>query len=196
MSRLFSTPRAACWLILAGALAACGSGPAPSSRPAPARPSRVARVADANTVAILLATSNVDLAYARVADSRRVHRDVKAFAKRMTTDHTKLNETLTRLIKRLDITPREDDVTRLLREQSNARRDTLRTFDGREFDSAYVANEVRYHQEILTAIDRVFLPSAQNPALRDYVTTLRPVITAHLAHAERLQSTLAALAQK
>jgi putative membrane protein len=195
MPQLFSTPRAACWLVLAGALA-CGSGPAPSPRPAPARATRAARVPDANTVAILLTTSSVDLAYARVSASRAVHRDVKALTKRMTTDHTMLTETLTRLIKRLDITPREDDVSRLLREQSNERRDSLRALVGPEFDSAYVANEVRYHQEILTAIDRVFLPSAQHPALRDYVTTLRPVITAHLAHAERVQSTLAALAQK
>jgi putative membrane protein len=195
MPSLFSTSRAACSLVLAGALA-CGSSPAPAPRPAPARASQMARVPDANTVALLLTTSNVDLAYARVGASRAVHRDVKALAKRMTTDHTMLNETLTRLIKRLDITPREDDVSRLLREQSNERRDSLRTFTGREFDSAYVANEVRYHQEILIAIDRVFLPSAQRPALREYVTTLRPVITAHLAHAERVQSTLAALAQK
>jgi putative membrane protein len=195
MPRLFSTSRAGCSLVLAGTLA-CGSGPTPSTRSAPARAPRVARVPDANTVAILLATSSVDLAYARVGASRAVHRDVKALAKRMTTDHTMLNETLTRLIKRLDITPREDDVSRLLREQSNERRDSLRTLVGREFDSAYVANEVRYHQEILTAIDRVFLPSAQQPALRDYVTTLRPVIATHLAHAERVQSTLAALAQK
>jgi putative membrane protein len=195
MSRLNSIPRAACWLGLAGLLA-CGSSPAPVARPAPARAPRFERVADANTVALLLATNNVELAYARVGASRGVHRDVKALAKRMTTEHNLLNETLNKLVSRLDLAPRDDEVVRLLREQSNARRDSLRALSGREFDSAYVANEVRYHQEVLTAIDRVFLPSAQRAALREYVTNLRPVISAHLAHAERVQATLAALAQK
>jgi putative membrane protein len=153
-------------------------------------------VSDANTVAILLATSSADLAYARVGASRAKHRDVKALARRITTDHTLLTESLNRLIARLEITPHDDDVTRLLREQTNDRRDTLRTFTGREFDSAYVANEVRYHQEVLTAIDKVLLPSAQAPALHDYVTTLRPIILAQLTQAERVQSTLAALAGK
>jgi putative membrane protein len=195
MSRLCSIPRAACWLGLASLLA-CGSSPAPVARPAPARAPRIERVPDANTTALLLATNNVELAYARVGTSRGTHRDVKALAKRMTTEHTLLNQTLNKLVARLDLAPRDDEVVRLLREQSNARRDSLRALSGREFDSAYVANEVRYHQEVLTAIDRVFLPSAQRPALRDYVTTLRPVITAHLAHAERVQATLAALAEK
>jgi putative membrane protein len=195
MSHLYSIPHAARWMALAGVLA-CGSSPAPAPRPAPARAPRIERVLDANTIALLLATNNAELAYARVGTSRGMHRDVKALAKRMTTEHTLLNETLNRLVARLDIAPRDDEVVRLLREQTNARRDTLRTLSGREFDSAYVANEVRYHQEILTAIDKVFLPSAQRTALRDYVTTLRPVITAHLAHAERVQATLAALAQK
>lgn len=195
MSRLVSISRAACLLSLAG-LIACGSGPAPSTRSAPSRVARQPRVSDANTVAILLATSSADLAYARVGSSRARHRDVKALAKRITTDHNQLTESLNRLIARLEITPHDDDVTRLLREQTNERRDSLRTFTGREFDSAYVANEVRYHQEVLTAIDKAFLPSVQAPALHDYVTTLRPIIVAQLAHAERVQATLAALAAK
>ena len=195
MHHLSSIPRAICWLGLASLLA-CGSSPPPTTRPAPARAPRFERFPDANTIALLQATSSVDLAYARVGTSRGMHRDVKALAKRMTTEHTLLNETLNRLIARLDLAPRDDDVVRLLREQSNARRDSLRALSGREFDSAYVANEVRYHQEVLTAIDRVLLPSAQRPALREYVTNLRPVITAQLAHAERVQATLAALAEK
>ncbi|MDQ6634819.1 MAG: DUF4142 domain-containing protein [Gemmatimonadota bacterium] len=195
MYRLNSIPRAVSWLGLTSLLA-CGSSSAPTTRPAPARAPRFERFPDANTIALLQATSNVDLAYARVGASRGMHRDVRALAKRMTTEHTLLNETLNRLIARLDVAPRDDDVVRLLREQSNARRDSLRALSGREFDSAYVANEVRYHQEVLIAIDRVLLPSAQRPALREYVTNLRPVITTQLAHAERVQATLAALAQR
>jgi putative membrane protein len=182
-------------LVLAGLLACGGSTPPPVHTPEPApapRPSTThfTRLADATTLAILTTSNNVDLAYARIAAARASGRDVKAFARRMTQDHTTLNSALTFLALRLDITPREDEISRVLRDQSATRRDSLRTFTGRRFDSAYVANEVRYHQELLVAIDRVFLPSVRRPEIREFVTTLRPTISAHLAHAEQLQAAL------
>lgn len=166
--------------------------PAPApARPRPAEAPRFTPVPDASTVAILLAGHNVDLAYARIAATRATHRDVRAFARKLTTDHTRMRGTLTRLIAKLGITPADDEVTRLLRDQSTARRDTLRSLSGRRFDSAYVANEMRYQQELLVAIDRVFLPSVVRPDLRQYLTSLRPTVTAHLAQAERVRTTLA-----
>jgi putative membrane protein len=154
------------------------------------------RLADARTLAILVTSNNVDLAYARLAAARASGRDVKAFARRMTQEHTALNSALNFLALRLDIAPREDEISRVLRDQSATRRDSLRTFTGRRFDSAYVANEVRYHEELLVAIDRVFLPSAQRPEIREFVTNLRPTISAHLAHAEQLQAALTTAAPR
>jgi putative membrane protein len=135
----------------------------------------------------------VELAYARIAATRAARSDVKALARREIAAHTQLNATLVRRAAALDITPVEDDVSRLLREQSLARRDSLRARSGRRFDSAYVANEVRYHRELLVAVDSVFLRSVRHAALEDYLTvTLRPSISAHLERALRLQATLSA----
>jgi putative membrane protein len=152
-------------------------------------PARITRVPDANTAAILLMSHNVVLAAARVATTRAQNRDVKLLARNLVTDHTTMNTTLSRLLASIELTPREDDVTRLLRDQGAARRDTLRTLSGRSFDSAYVATEVRYHQELLVAIDRVFVPSVRNARLRDYVSSMRPTIAGHLALAEQLRGT-------
>ena len=194
-------PHLVCALVLVGLLACGGSAPPPATIPGPApaaRPSttRFARLADASTLGILVTSNNVDLAYARMATARASGRDVKAFARRMTQEHTTLNSALNILALRLDITPREDEISRVLRDQSATRRDSLRALTGRRFDSAYVANEVRYHDELLVAIDRVFLPSVRQPELRDFVTSLRPTISAHLAHAEQLQAALATSARR
>jgi putative membrane protein len=184
------------WVPLA-AVACGGRGAAPAGAPArapaPARNSRSApgRITDANTAALLLSTNNVALASARIAITRASRADVKALARRETAAHTALNTTLTHLLTRLEINPREEEVDRLLRDQSMARRDTLRNIAARRFDSAYVADEVRYHTEVLEAIDRVFLPSVRNAELRDYVVSLRPTIAAHLELAEQLQAALA-----
>jgi putative membrane protein len=148
------------------------------------------RVPDANTAAILLASHNVVLAAARIAATRAENRDVKLLARNLVTDHTTMSASLSRLLASADLTPRDDDVTRLLRDQSAARRDTLRTLSGRAFDSAYVANEVRHHQELLVAIDRVFIPSVRNARLRDYVSSIRPTVAGHLELAEQVRTTI------
>jgi putative membrane protein len=179
-------------LVALAAALACGRPPVPSAPAPTANVSRFRRVPDNSTAAILLMANNVDLAYARIAATRARDREVKALARRMTADHTALNATLRGLVSELDLTPREDDISRTLRDESTGRRDSLRALSGRRFDSAYVANEIRYHQELLVAIDRVFTPSVHRPALRDYVAAMRPTITAHLEHAQQVQSTLAA----
>ena len=182
---------------LAAALA-CGGGrgssaaTASSSAPAPAPgASRFVRVPDANTAAILLTSHNVDLAAARIAAARAQHADVKKLARSMIADHTSLSTRLSRLVAAIQLSPRDDEVSRLLRDQSAVRRDTLRRLSGRPFDAAYVENEVRYHEELLVAIDRVFLPSVRSDSLKEYVTTMRPMEVAHLALAEQVRITLA-----
>ncbi len=179
-------------LPLAAALA-CGGGraSAPAAPPPAPAATRFSRVPDANTAAILLTSHNADLAAARIATTRARHRDVKLLARNLVTDHSSMSATLSRLVDDLDLTPREDDVSRLLRDQSAARRDTLRTLSGQAFDSAYVESEVRFHQEMLVAIDRVFLPSVRSARLREYVTMMRPAISAHLALAEQVRDAIA-----
>jgi putative membrane protein len=181
-------------LVLAAALA-CGGGRATSTTPAagpvPARGTtpgtRIVRVPDGNTAAILLTSHNAILAAARLAATRARHRDVKLLSRNLVTDHTAMTTTLTRLLASADITPRDDDVSRLMRDQSAARRDTLRALTGAPFDSVYVESEVRFHQDLLVAIDRVFIPSARNARLREYVSSIKPTIAAHLALAEQVR---------
>lgn len=182
------------WLLIAAALG-CAAAPAlppppPVSSPGRTVTSRMTRVPDANSAALLLASHNVVLAAARIATTRAQHREVKLLARSLVTDHTTMSATLSRVLAGTELTPRDDDVTALLRDQSAARRDTLRTLSGSAFDSAYVTGEVRYHQELLVAIDRVLIPSVRNAQLRDYVSSIRPAIAGHLELAEQVQTTI------
>lgn len=185
-------------LALTVTLAACsgrqGTAPAPGSPSEPARESAPVFVPlpDANTMAIVRMANNVELAYTIIAARRATTTSVKAFVRRERTSHTTLNNSLARIAKRLDVDLQDNEVSLLLRDQSLPRRDSLRALSGRRFDSAYVDVEVRSHRELLVAIDSVFLRSVQHPALAAYLTdSLRPVVSAHLVQAERLQSLLA-----
>jgi predicted outer membrane protein len=149
-------------------------------------------IPDANTLAIVRMANNVELAYSIIAARRATTANVKALVRRERTSHTALNAAVERLARQLDVDIRDNDVSLLLRDQSLPRRDSLRALAGRRFDSAYVDLEVRSHRELLVAIDSVFLRSVQHPALESYLTdSLRPAVRAHLAQAERLQSTFA-----
>ena len=47
------------------------------------------------------------------------------------------------------------------------------------------------HQQVIDALDKTLIPSAQNAELRDLLVSVRPAFVAHLDHAKHLQSALA-----
>jgi putative membrane protein len=61
---------------------------------------------------------------------------------------------------------------------------------GAEFDRAYIANKVTYHQTVLDAIDNTLIPNAQNAELRALLEQTRPAVAAHLQHAQELQASV------
>ena len=175
------------WLSLIAAMA-CHGAPAATSSPTSAS---APRVTEANIVAIILAANNTDLSYARLVPARARSAEVKAFAQRMTTDHTMLNARVTDIAMRNGITAEDDAISLDFRDHSAARRDVLRELEGARFDSTYAANEIQYHQELLSAIDGVLVPNTRNAELREFVMNLKPAVSAHLAHAEQVRATLA-----
>lgn len=149
-------------------------------------PQRVGKLRDANIAAMLLAANNTDISYARLVPSRALRDDVRQFAERMLTDHIGVNALLNETLARIDIAPDDNLASLDMRDESAARRDAMRDLSGFAFDSAYITNEVSYHQRFLAAIDHVMLPAVRNAELRSLLTSMRPAVAAHLAHAEQV----------
>ena len=61
---------------------------------------------------------------------------------------------------------------------------------GAAFDKAYIDHEVAYHQQVLDAIDKTLIPSAQNEELKALLVKVRPAFVAHLEHAKMVQASL------
>lgn len=148
---------------------------------------------DGRTIGRFLMANDVDVSFARVAVMTSNNEDVKAFARRMLTDHAQVIAAMRALSSDEDIAPADDDVGRDLRDLSTLQRDSLRALSGRAFDDAYVGMELDRHRAILTMIDDVLLPRARNSELREALTSARPIIAAHIAHAEQLLATLSRL---
>jgi putative membrane protein len=149
-------------------------------------------LSDRDVAAIFLAANNTDVSYAQVAlaPGRTSNADVIAFANRMLSDHGGLNRSALDLFSSTGITPRDNTISLDFRDESAAKRDTLREHNGALFDSVYMASEVRYHTRLLVAIDSVLLPATRHAELKALLTRVRPAVAAHLEHATRIQAGL------
>ena len=146
---------------------------------------------DGRTVGMFLMANDVNLSFAKVAYANASSDDVKSFARRMLTDHTQIVATIRALIADQDVSPSDDSAGEDLRDLSTLQRDSLRALTGHAFDSTYVAMELDRHRAMLSMIDDVLLPRARSAELREMLASTRPIIAAHVAHAEQLQASLA-----
>lgn len=159
--------------------------PQPRLRPAPALE---ARAVDARVAAILLEANNAEITEARLALRMTRSPSVRQFARRMVSDHSRLEGRLSRLVAHLEISPIGSPSIRHLTRNEQETLDRLARLRGRAFDRAYIHHQVAIHQAVLTSIDRSLLPDAQHPQLRTALMRTRSVIVMHLRHAEALQA--------
>lgn len=154
----------------------------------PSRPVPKGSISDANIAAMVLASNNTDISYARLVPSRAQRDDVKKFAERMLTDHTGVNALVTQLLAKLDLAPEDNVISLDMRDESANKRDLMRELSGFAFDSTYMENEVAYHQKFLASIDNQMLPAVRHADLRALLSAVRPAVAAHLAHAEQVRA--------
>ncbi len=148
-------------------------------------------VNDAQVAAIVVTANNVDIDAGKLASRTSKNGEVKKFADTMVTDHTGVNKSATELVTKLKVTPQENETSRSLKAGGEKNVKTLQGLKGAEFDKAYVAHEVAYHQQVLDALDKTLIPSAKNAELKALLVKVRPAFEAHLEHARLLQGTLA-----
>jgi putative membrane protein len=147
-------------------------------------------VTDPQIAAIVVAANTVDIEAGKLAQSKTKNRKVKEFADDMVRDHTAVNKAAVDLVTKLSVTPEENDTSRGLTSSGEQARARLGALSGKAFDREYVNNEVAYHKLVLDAIDNTLIPGAQNAELKATLVKVRPLIAAHLQHAEQLQASL------
>jgi putative membrane protein len=149
-----------------------------------------AAVTDAEIASIVVTANQVDIDAGALAKTRATDPKVKAFAEQMVTDHTGVNKSAVALVTKLKVTPEDNPTSQALKAGGDKNLASLKTLSGVEFDRAYVANEVAYHQQVLDALDKTLIPGAQNAELKALLVKVRPAFVAHLEHARQLQTSL------
>jgi len=143
---------------------------------------------DAQIAAIVVTANQVEIDAGKLAESKASSKEVREFAKRMISDHTRLNKQATELAQKLKIKPESNSTSETLKKSGEENLAKLKTLQGAEFDRAYVGHEVEYHQAVIEMLDKTLIPSAQNAGLKTLLVQARPQFVSHLEHAKQVQA--------
>ena len=145
---------------------------------------------DAQIAHIAYTAGQIDIAAAKQAIAKSKNKEVLAFARDMERDHTAVNKQALDLVKKLKVTPEDNDTSRALSKQAEAKKAELAKLKGAEFDKAYAANEVAFHKTVNGALESTLIPSANNAELKSLLQTGLKVFQGHEQHAEHVAAAL------
>ena len=132
----------------------------------------------------------IDIEAAKQAIKISKNGDVMAFAKDMIRDHEAVNKEALALVKKLKVTPEDNDTSKALSKQAADKLAELGKLKGADYDKAYVANEVAYHKTVNGALETQLIPSANNAELKGLLQTGLKIFQGHQQHAEHVASEL------
>ena len=149
-----------------------------------------AKLTDPQIAHIAYTAGAIDVAAAKQALTKASNKQVKAFAEDMVRDHEAVNRQALDLVKKLKVTPEDNDTSKALSKQAADKLAELGKLSGAAFDKAYVANEVAYHKTVDGALEAQLIPSATNPELKSLLQTGLKIFQGHEQHAEHVAASL------
>jgi putative membrane protein len=145
---------------------------------------------DAQIAHIAYTADVIDIKAAQLALQKSKNKEVRDFAENMVRDHTAVNDQALALVKKLKVTPQDNDTSKALVRQADAKQAELKKLSGAAFDKACADNEVAYHKAVDNALETVLIPSASNTELKDLLTTGLKIFQGHEQHAEQVVQSL------
>ena len=131
----------------------------------------------------------IDIEAARLAIDKSTDKSVVEFAQSMLDDHQAVNDQALELVKKLNVTPEDNDTSKALSKAAEEERAKLAKLDGKAFDKAYIDNEVAFHKQVNAALETLLIPSASNPELKSLLETGLKIFQGHEMHAEHVAAT-------
>ncbi|MGJ4949351.1 DUF4142 domain-containing protein [Bradyrhizobium sp. HKCCYLS20291] len=152
--------------------------------------SQGAKPSDPQIAHIAYTAGEIDIKAAKQALDKASSKEVKEFAQGMVRDHEAVNKQALDLVKKLKVTPEDNDTSRALSKQASEKLTELGKLKGDAFDKAYIANEVAYHKTVNGALETQLIPSASNSELKELLQTGLKLFQGHEQHAEHVAADL------
>lgn len=151
-----------------------------------------AKLTDPQIAHVAYTAGEIDIAAAKQALSKSKNKDVVAFAHDMVRDHQAVNKQALDLVKKLKVTPQDNDTSRALSKQAAEKHAELAKLKGAAFDKAYIANEVAYHKAVNGALETTLIPQSSNADLKNLLQTGLKIFQGHQQHAENVAENITA----
>ncbi|RWM06514.1 DUF4142 domain-containing protein [Mesorhizobium sp.] len=139
---------------------------------------------------IAYTAGTIDIEAAKQAIKKSKTKEVVDFAKDMERDHEAVNKQALDLVKKLKVTPEDNDTSKALVKAAKEERAKLAKLKGTAFDKAYIENEVAYHSQVDSALETLLIPSASNAELKSLLETGLKIFQGHEQHAEHVAGAL------
>jgi putative membrane protein len=146
-----------------------------------------ARLTDPEIASVAVVANQNDIDFANIALKKSSNADVKQFAQTMAADHKAVIDQAVALVTKLNVTPKDNSTSQSLKSNAAAAIEKLNAASGAAFDKAYIDNEVTYHQAVITEVESVLIPEAQNAELKALLQSVLPTLKTHLEHAQMVQ---------
>lgn len=150
----------------------------------------VADMSDLEYAHIAYTADNIDIRYAHLALALSTNPNIHEFANTMIRDHTAVNEAALALLQKLGATAQDNAFSQRLNANAEEVIDNLSALRGAEFDAAYAANELAYHQAVNDLVENTMIPNIDNDEVRALFVQGLEIFQAHEGHAEMMVEAL------
>ncbi len=150
----------------------------------------VAAMNDLEFAHIAYTADVIDIRYAHLALALSSNPDVQEFAKTMIRDHEAVNEAALGLLKKLGAEAQDNVVSQTLNKNAEEIIDGFAKLRGAEFDAAYAANELAYHQAVNNVVENAMIPNIDNAEVKALFEQGLEIFKAHEKHAAMMVKAL------
>lgn len=146
---------------------------------------------DANIVAIFDAANTADIESSGLAVNRTKNKEVRELAQSFVDAHQSVRQQGRDLAKKLGVVPVLPPNDQGAPQHATAM-SALRSASAKDFDRAFLDQEIAFHQAVIDAVTKALLPAIQNAELKAFVEKVAPAFVGHLEMAKNLRANLGA----
>lgn len=150
----------------------------------------ISELSDVEMAHVAYTADNIDIRYAHLALAISTNPDIHEFANTMIRDHTAVNEAALELLDKLGATAQDNFFSQTLNEGAEKIIDDFSKLSGAEFDAAYAANELAYHQTVNNLVENTMIPNIDNEEVRALFKQGLEIFKVHEGHAEMMVKAL------
>jgi putative membrane protein len=153
---------------------------------APSSHNTATALTDANVLGQLAEANQAEIAVGQMALQRTKSGEVRSFARRMVSDHTKMLNAGKAVADSLAVTPSPPSPDSLP-QKSDQETQTLSALTGMAFDKAYLDAQVADHRMVLALLGKL-AAAAQDPRVQSLIAGAQPTVQQHLDRAQSLDA--------